>query len=174
VEAGTTGTGGSPHDPNLLYEIDKLSMERVSVFPDGDINIQGVATAAHTAAFARPVSQAYAMRSSVLPPHPHSVPQGLTHLAQSPAAHHNNQRTGTGTGGNAGTSGTGGSSNGARASGRTLEILNRLQSLTPAELDRVEERLRAEALARAGGGAPGPSGVPPGARGQAGLASSHR
>jgi hypothetical protein len=38
----------------------------------------------------------------------------------------------------------------ARPSARTVEILNRLQGLTPAELDRVEERLRAEALARAG------------------------
>jgi hypothetical protein len=175
VEAGTTGAG-SPHDPNLLYEIDKLSMERVSVFPDGDINIQAVATAPHTAAFARPLSQAYAMRSSVAPPHPHSVPAGLMHLggggAPSPAGHPNQRNgTGTGTGANTGTSGSG---NGPRVSGSTLQMLNHLQSLTPAELDRVEERMRAEALARAGGRAPGPSGLPPGARGQAGMTSSHR
>jgi hypothetical protein len=37
-------------------QIDKLSMERVSVFPDGDINIEAIASAPGTAAFSRPVS----------------------------------------------------------------------------------------------------------------------
>eukprot|EP00955_Chlamydomonas_euryale_P098459 365146-Chlamydomonas_euryale.AAC.6 len=79
IEAGAAGTTSA--DPNLLYEIDKLSMERVSVFPDGDVNVQGVATAPHTAAFTRPVSQAHATRTALNPPHPINMPQGLTHLA---------------------------------------------------------------------------------------------
>ena len=37
-------------------QIDKLSLERVSVFPDGDINIEAVATAHGSAAFSKPVS----------------------------------------------------------------------------------------------------------------------
>ena len=59
------------------------------------------------------------------------------------------------------------SANAARPTARTIEILNRLQGLTPAELDRVEDRLRAEAMAKAGGvGGEG--------RGPAGMSSSSR
>ena len=41
---------------HALLQIDKLSLERVSVFPDGDINIEAVATAHGSAAFSKPVS----------------------------------------------------------------------------------------------------------------------
>lgn len=62
-----------------------------------------------------------------------------------------------------GSSVRGSPANASRQSARTVEILNRLQGLTPAELDRVEERLRAEAVAKSSE-----------ARGPAGMSSSAR
>lgn len=86
---------------------------------------------------------AQALRSSVAPAYPMHVPQGLPGGSRGPSA------------------------NAARPTARTIEILNRLQGLTPAELDRVEDRLRAEAIAKAGGA--GGEG-----RGPAGMSSSSR
>eukprot|EP00976_Prorocentrum_cordatum_P026238 532569-Prorocentrum_minimum.AAC.1 len=37
-----SGVGG--RNPSLLYGIDKLSMDKVTVFPDGEINVQAVRT----------------------------------------------------------------------------------------------------------------------------------
>jgi len=85
---------------------------------------------------------AQALRSTVAPAYPMHVPQGLP-------------------GGSRGSP-----ANAARPSARTLEILNRLQGLTPAELDRVEERLRAEAVAKSAHSAD--------LRGPAGMSSSAR
>lgn len=51
-------TGPDPaHKCVARLQIDRLAMERVAVFPDGDINIQGLASSPHSAAFSRPVSQ---------------------------------------------------------------------------------------------------------------------
>eukprot|EP00775_Hariotina_reticulata_P004664 gene4664-4917_t len=48
VESGTAAK-----DPALLYEIDKLSMDRVQVYPDGELNVQAVASSGTSAVFAR-------------------------------------------------------------------------------------------------------------------------
>jgi hypothetical protein len=41
-------------DPNLLFEIDRMSMNRVQVFPDGELDVQARSSAPHSAAFVRP------------------------------------------------------------------------------------------------------------------------
>jgi hypothetical protein len=68
------------------------------------------------------------------------------------------------------TGGTGTGTSGGPASSRTLGILNQLMSLTPAELDRVEDRMRSEALARAGQRG-GPAGMPMAPGGMQGMAA---
>ena len=56
VEGGAGGRAGSPpRDPNLLYEVDRLSMNRVTVFPDEELNVQAMAGNS-SAAFARAAS----------------------------------------------------------------------------------------------------------------------
>lgn len=39
-----------------MWQVDKLSMDHVTVFPDGQLNIEAVASMPGTAALARPVS----------------------------------------------------------------------------------------------------------------------
>ena len=53
---GGAGAQAVTRNPNALYEIDKLSMDHVTVFPDGQLNIDAVASVPGTSAFARPVS----------------------------------------------------------------------------------------------------------------------
>lgn len=42
--------------PHVCPQIDKLSMDHVTVFPDGQLNVEAVASVPGTAAFHRPVS----------------------------------------------------------------------------------------------------------------------
>jgi hypothetical protein len=55
VEGGA-GAATAQRNPNALYEIDKLSLDHVTVFPDGQLNVEAVASVPGTAAFSRPVS----------------------------------------------------------------------------------------------------------------------
>ncbi|KAF6253208.1 hypothetical protein COO60DRAFT_1669441 [Scenedesmus sp. NREL 46B-D3] len=49
--------GTAAKDPALLYEIDKLSMDRVQVYPDGELSVQAVSSAGAPSALARPLSK---------------------------------------------------------------------------------------------------------------------
>jgi hypothetical protein len=53
---GGIGGGGATRNPNMLYEIDRLSLDHVTVFPDGELNVEAVASMPATAAFSRPLS----------------------------------------------------------------------------------------------------------------------
>jgi len=44
------------HPFTCIEQIDKLSMDKVTVFPDGELNVDAVASVPGTAAFHRPVS----------------------------------------------------------------------------------------------------------------------
>ncbi|KAJ9510589.1 hypothetical protein QJQ45_027465 [Haematococcus lacustris] len=61
VEGGA-GAGAAARNPNALYEIDKLSLDHVTVFPDGELNVAAVASVPGTAALARPVSAGRALK----------------------------------------------------------------------------------------------------------------
>ncbi|GFH21531.1 uncharacterized protein HaLaN_18856 [Haematococcus lacustris] len=61
VEGGA-GAGAASRNPNALYEIDKLSLDHVTVFPDGELNVAAVASVPGTAALARPVSAGRALK----------------------------------------------------------------------------------------------------------------
>lgn len=115
--------GTVAHDPNVLFEIDKLSLERVGVFPDGDLNIQAVATTPGSAAFSKPVSAVSGLRTSMGPQYTSQTPSSLAGIATG-------RQTQTPT---------------KMVTGRTVEIMSRLQGLSAAELDAVEARLRQEA-----------------------------
>jgi hypothetical protein len=56
-----TNTG--VRDPNLLFEINKLSMNKVQVFPDGELDVQARSSAPHSAAFARPTTTSRPLRA---------------------------------------------------------------------------------------------------------------
>lgn len=56
-----TNTG--MHDPNLLFEINNMSMNKVQVFPDGELDIQARAERSNTAAFVKPTGAAVAGRA---------------------------------------------------------------------------------------------------------------
>lgn len=56
-----TNTG--VHDPNLLFEINNMSMNKVQVFPDGELDIQARADRSNTAAFVKPTGAAVAGRA---------------------------------------------------------------------------------------------------------------
>jgi hypothetical protein len=56
-----TNTG--VRDPNLLFEINKLSMNKVQVFPDGELDVQARSGAPHSAAFARPTTTSRPLRA---------------------------------------------------------------------------------------------------------------
>eukprot|EP00983_Pelagomonas_calceolata_P076128 1153287-Pelagomonas_calceolata.AAC.4 len=45
--------------PSQSMQIDKLSMDKVTVFPDGELNVDAVASVPGTAAFQRPISAAW-------------------------------------------------------------------------------------------------------------------
>jgi len=45
-----------PFTCSVPSQIDKLSMDKVTVFPDGELNIDAVASVPGTAAFHRPIS----------------------------------------------------------------------------------------------------------------------
>ena len=115
--------GAHPQDPNVLFEIDKLSLERVGVFPDGDINIQALASSPGSAAFSKPVSAVSGLRTSTGPVYTSQTPSSLAGIATG-------RQTATPT---------------KMVTGRTVEIMSRLQGLSAAELDAVEARLRQEA-----------------------------
>eukprot|EP00798_Chlamydomonas_sp_ICE-L_P008206 gene8206-1468_t len=155
VSGEGTGAGGGSHalrDPNLLYEVDKLSMDRVTVFPDGELNIEAMAAAPGAAAFMNPVSSSREMRPHTGPVQPVRMPQRMPGPAmRNPVVRRSapNQRAG-------------GPGNDARYS----QIMSGLQNLTPAERDRFERALMQEIAA--GGGAAGPSGE----RGPPGMAST--
>ena len=139
-------------------------MDRVAVFPDGDLNIEAVSTSRASAAFARPVSAgalpqqplhgalgtlmprglclgadlskclglcclvaAVQGGGAAQPPYPMHMPQGLVNLGQ--------VRGGA-------PSGSSRLPANSRSSERVVQILNRLQSLTPAEIDRVRCHLK--------------------------------
>ena len=55
-----TNTGA--RDPNLMFEIDNLSMNKVQVFPDGELDVQARCNAPHSAAFVRPSSAGRSLR----------------------------------------------------------------------------------------------------------------
>ena len=47
---------GMPVDPNRVYEVNKMSMDQVQVFPDGELSVQGVdSVAARSGRFAKPI-----------------------------------------------------------------------------------------------------------------------
>jgi hypothetical protein len=56
-----TNTG--ERDPNLLFEINNLSMNKVQVFPDGELDIQARTSVPNSAAFVRPTSTGRALRA---------------------------------------------------------------------------------------------------------------
>jgi hypothetical protein len=56
-----TNTGA--RDPNLMFEINNLSMNKVQVFPDGELDIQARNSAPNSAAFVRPPSAHRALRA---------------------------------------------------------------------------------------------------------------
>ena len=56
-----TNTGA--RDPNLLFEINNLSMNKVQVFPDGELDIQARNSAPNSAAFVRPTSAHRALQA---------------------------------------------------------------------------------------------------------------
>ncbi|KAJ9510458.1 hypothetical protein QJQ45_015931, partial [Haematococcus lacustris] len=68
VEGGA-GAGAASRNPNALYEIDKLSLDHVTVFPDGELNVAAVASVPGTAALARPVSAGHWLHASTEQPH---------------------------------------------------------------------------------------------------------
>ena len=51
-----TNTGN--RDPNLMFEINNLSMNKLQVFPDGELDVQARASAPNSAAFVRPSATA--------------------------------------------------------------------------------------------------------------------
>ena len=70
-----------PRDPNLLYEIDRLAMDRVAIFPDGELKVQavpGVTSAGiwPTSALARERTGAAAAGASMRTSRPSSVGRG--------------------------------------------------------------------------------------------------
>lgn len=56
-----TNTGVA--DPNLLFEINNMSMNQVQVFPDGELDIQARAERSNTAAFVKPTGAGRAMQA---------------------------------------------------------------------------------------------------------------
>lgn len=78
VVAPITAAPPARRDPNILYEIDKLSLDKVAIFPDGEMKVQAVASAAGplagntarrpaSAARLRPGSAAPASRGAGIP-----------------------------------------------------------------------------------------------------------
>ncbi|KXZ56639.1 hypothetical protein GPECTOR_1g576 [Gonium pectorale] len=156
VEGGP-GAQAAGRDPNLLYQVDKLSLDHVTVFPDGELNVQAVAAAPGAAAFTRPVSAGYGLRHP--PPNPGPVqsvrvPPGLAGGAASPSRVSPPGRAGPPLA--VGAAGPGS----ARPVSRE-EVVARLQSLSKEELDSFEAALRAQkaAAARAGGDLSRPGGL---------------
>ena len=76
-------------DPTRPMQVDKLSMDRVTVFPDGELNVEALAAVPGSAAFMRPMAASRGMRGSTVlpggvgnaavagPPHPVRVPPGM-------------------------------------------------------------------------------------------------
>ncbi|GLI68927.1 hypothetical protein VaNZ11_013348 [Volvox africanus] len=159
VEGGPGGQA-AVRDPNLIYQVDKLSLDQVTVFPDGELNVQAVASAPGAAAFARPISAGRGLRHPPVSPgpvQPMRVPQGFGGMAggagPSSAPH---GRVSAGVPLAVGATGPG--------SGRPVsreEVVARLQNLSKEELDSFEAALRAQkAAAGARGNDPGrPPGV---------------
>lgn len=55
-----TNTG--ERDPNLLFEINNMSMNKVQVFPDGELDIQARAERTNTPAFVKPTGAGRVMQ----------------------------------------------------------------------------------------------------------------
>ncbi|GLC35838.1 hypothetical protein PLESTB_000499600 [Pleodorina starrii] len=153
VEGGPGGQAAA-RDPNLLYQVDKLSLDQVTVFPDGELNVQAVASAPGAAAFARPISAGRGLRhppASPGPVQPMRVPQGFGALGMGAGAGAGPSGASPGRGPPLAVGATG------PGSGRPVsreEVVARLQSLSKEELDSFEAALRAQKAAAAGAGRP--------------------
>ncbi|KAL3152452.1 hypothetical protein ABBQ32_001497 [Trebouxia sp. C0010 RCD-2024] len=63
-------TGAAPTttaNEKLMYEVDKLSMDHVQVFPDGELNVQAAASRDTSPSFVRPISKAHQHRPNRTP-----------------------------------------------------------------------------------------------------------
>ncbi|KAG2499362.1 hypothetical protein HYH03_002937 [Edaphochlamys debaryana] len=143
VEGGPGAQAGA-RDPNLLYQVDKLSLDQVTVFPDGELNVQAVTSVPQSAAFTRPISAGRGLRNppinpSAGPVQPMRMPAGFM-----PGAGASPSR------GPAPPPGrplaVGSASPGGRPVSRE-EVVARLQSLSKEELDSFEAALRAQKAA---------------------------
>ncbi|PNH01101.1 hypothetical protein TSOC_013030, partial [Tetrabaena socialis] len=164
VEGGT-GAQAAARDPNLLYQVDKLSLDQVTVYPDGELNVQAVAAVPGAAAFARPISAGRGLRNPPISPspvQPMRMPQGFPHPSASPSPGRMDVAMPAGRAGHP--LAVGASPGGGRPVSRE-EVVARLQSLSKEELDGFEAALRAQKAAGGGRGGPPP-------RGPGGMASS--
>ncbi|KAK9816546.1 hypothetical protein WJX72_001787 [[Myrmecia] bisecta] len=130
-------------DRNLLYEVDKLSLERVQVFPDGELNVQAMARDEKKGpVFLRQSPQ------SPGPVHKIRTPTALRSSATSPNRSRPMQSPATGrpTSGHRPGSAHAGSPQHQQpprtASPQHESVLGALQSLSPSEVDRLERALR--------------------------------
>ncbi|GFR41222.1 hypothetical protein Agub_g1895 [Astrephomene gubernaculifera] len=166
VEGGV-GAQAATRDPNVLYQVDKLSMDQVTVFPDGELNVQAVAGVPTAAAFARPVSAGRGLRNPSVgpspPPQPMRMPSGFGNLGAG-AGPSGSRMGGPSAAGPSGRPGAALALGAAPGGGRPVsreEVVARLQSLSKEELDGFEAALRAQkaAAGRAGGDPGRPGGL---------------
>uniref|UniRef100_A0A061RCM8 Centriole proteome protein n=1 Tax=Tetraselmis sp. GSL018 TaxID=582737 RepID=A0A061RCM8_9CHLO len=68
AEMAQAAETGKPVDPNRIYEIDRLSMDHVQVYPDGELSVQGFdKDATRTGRFSRPLPVGQHRRTRMLP-----------------------------------------------------------------------------------------------------------
>ena len=106
---------GAPvtEDPNVLFEIDQLSMDKVTVFTDGELSVQAVSSER------QPFDDAPAM-------------EPLKRIRKPKILSGGGSRTQAAAG---------------RGGGAAGGVVNALQALSPAEVDKLEEWLKSEAAA---------------------------
>ena len=106
---------GAPvtEDPNVLFEIDQLSMDKVTVFPDGELSVQAVSSER------QPFDDAPAM-------------EPLKRIRKPKILSGGGSRTRAAAG---------------RGGGAAGGVVNALQALSPAEVDKLEEWIKSEAAA---------------------------
>jgi hypothetical protein len=56
-----TNTGA--RDPNLMFEINNMSMNQLQIFPDGELDVQARCSAPNSAAFVRPSAAARSLHA---------------------------------------------------------------------------------------------------------------
>ena len=129
----------NPEALQALYEVDKLALDRVTVFPDGELNIQAVATDVEpftrSAIGTRPIARGAAHD------HDHGYPGAVYGRREERAERRNPSPRPRGyPGSSSGSEGRGGAGEGrGERSGEQQMFLDMLANLDPEEVDLLEE-----------------------------------